>query len=215
MSSLSWDLISKYPQQFDRLFTTRGFTHTVNSLAFWPITVFAGLGLALNLVSIVVNKMLIREFPGIGIYRFLRIYLINSALACFVLMTNFVGFSIRVFPWIMTEQALKYYLHFFLVVTNVCSFYSTVLNILITIERIWTLKGGVQLFNTNKVTFVCGLALLAVLLINIPLYLYSGSMSRVLFVYSTDQNGTVTGNSSFLWWSGRFTSFSGSQAGKL
>lgn len=215
MSSLSWNLFSAYPTEFDEFFTRRGFTHTVTNLAFWPITILGGAGFILNLISVMVNEMLARDFSSISMYRFLRIYLINSALVCLVVMFNFVGFSVRVFPWIMTQEALKFYIHFFMVFTNIGYFYSTVLNILITFERVWTLRGGNQLFKTSRVNFICLMALAAVLVISIPNYMYNESASRILYIYIYDKNGTLQKNQSLLWWYGKFTTFSATQTGKI
>lgn len=214
MSSLSWDMMAAYSVEFDMFFNRRTFTQTLTNLAFWPITILGGLGFVLNVISVVANEKLGRDFSAIGMYKFLRIYLINSALLCLVLMFNFVGFSIRLFPWAMSKAGVEFYLYFFTSYTNTAYFYSTVLNILITIERIWTLKGGSQLFKTSRINNACLLALCAVLIINTPIYIYTESASRVLYVYIYDKNGTVNKNLSIQWWFGKFSPFAASQAGK-
>ena len=214
MSSVSWDLYAKYPKEIEQLFARRGLTVAVNNLAFLPVTVLGGIGFILNLLSVIINEKLIREFSSIAFFKFLRIFLPTSARMCLILLFNFVGFSMRSFRWVMSETALKFYIHFFVTFTNIGYFYSTTLNILITLERILTLRGGSQFFKTQRVTIICLIALFAVLVIDIPLYLYSRANSRLVYMYTYNQNGTVNSTVPVVWWFAGFTSFSASQAGK-
>lgn len=215
MSSLTHDLIQRYPETIEYLFSSFGYSNFINYFAFIPMLILGFIGFVGNLLAALLSRRLSVKFPLIGLYRYMFIFCINSSINCFIFMFNFFLFSIRTFPWIMSKAGLIFAIYPYSGITNSCYFYSTVLSILVLWDRSYVLRGKKSLIENKHIYPVCLVALLVVISLNIPFFVTLSPGSTVIDLYQTDSNGTLYTNESLRWWYFTQSEFSTSLYGKL
>lgn len=214
MSLLTHNLLSKHPTELDKVLDLFGYTSFINHFAFVPFSLISLLGLIGNIIGVLATHRLVNECPTYGIYRILRVYCLNSSIACFLFMFTFIGYSIFYFPWIMSEQAASFMILIYIPMSNLGYFYSSALDILMTLERVCVLKGRTQLVRMDRINSFCLITLLVLLIIEIPFFLRYEPASLTIRIESKSVNGSLSHDeSSIRWWYVGFTSFSLSRVG--
>jgi hypothetical protein len=170
-------------ETFDEFLTNQmGFTFLLECLYTYVSTPVAVLGFIFNLISFVV--FFDTDF-NIPLYKYFRIYSINSAVVNLVHIFIFISFSYRLVPLGNTYASQALFDYALLPLCMAGYFYGTVLDIVITVDRIANFKQSVkhwfQKFTTKTclaLYFVCGL-------INIPYHLIFMPKFRVVPINST------------------------------
>jgi hypothetical protein len=136
---------------------------------FSPIS-FIGLLLCLFSLIILMDK---KQFD-IPLYGYLRLYVINSTIQCFLGIFLFIAHSATLFQFSNSFLAQYFLTHVYLPVSNTCYFYSSILDILIIIERIVTLSSysKFKYFMKLPVELVGLFALLLCLTINLSQFFF-------------------------------------------
>ena len=123
----------------------------------------------LNVLSFfILNK---RVFSTTPLFQYLKVYVINSALLCLALSTTFIGTTYSLFDFTNTYWAREYESHAFMVLYTTPLFYSGVLDVFISLERLFffmpRLNNKLSLVSYKK---VCSALLALVVAVNFPFY---------------------------------------------
>lgn len=213
MSSLSFDLQARYPDQIDALFDSFGYTRLLDQMAFVPIVIICSIGFVTNLFSFLVCLQLAKEFNSIGLYKYMQIYCLTSAAVCFIQIFTFVLFSQRSFPWTVTKPAFDFIIWIYLPVYYTGYFYGSVLDIFITLDRISSVKTSFNWVKTSKIFSLCAIAFIAIVIFETPCFFNFQSNSISIPLMSKQANGTSFANQSVIWWYPSITPFAASKAG--
>jgi hypothetical protein len=182
--------------EMDILLRRFGSTLTLDTLHLYANTFFALLGFTFNLLSFVVfNKS--DEFKHLSLYKYLRIYTLNSALTCLACAFLFTAFSKRYFEWSNSYLTNAYALFVYLPLANTGYFFGTVLDILITLDRVTFLSGSVRRrvkntsFDTLNLHLTCFIAYILCLIFNLPYFFVFTPHSSTFRLESTGEQFTM------------------------
>jgi hypothetical protein len=171
----------------DMIQTAFGLTPLMNILWFYQFVVVGSIGFILNISSFVI---FINGKFDIPLYQFLRVYALNSSIICLVSIFLFACNSSRLFPWANARQAQDYISYVYIPIMNTCYFFSTLLDILITIERISLIKTRFKLVLKLTAYKMCMAAFLLCCIINVPFY-FTFQTSSALFQLDTGSAYTI------------------------
>lgn len=170
------NVVSSINQQnisLDSVLTKYGSTIFLDTFNLYPYTIISTLGFLLSTLSLVVfmNR---KEFDGIRLYVYLRVYSINNMILCFVNIFNFTFCSYRILSWSNSFPSQVFFNYLFTPISSVCYFYGSVLDILILMDRIsffcqW-LKAS--RFNQLSPTSICVWTLIVCIIIDAPSFVY-------------------------------------------
>ena len=96
------------------------------------------LGLFLNLISFFIFKC--NQFKKTPIFDYLRVYTLNSSILCLFNTTFFLMVSNRFFNITYTYEMQVYICYVYKIVFPITYFYSVVLDVYISLERLFNLK---------------------------------------------------------------------------
>jgi hypothetical protein len=130
-----------YPKDF---WLNKFGSYWYQDVANFGIILLCLIGMILNIISYLVFRG--REFYSLTIYEYLRVYSLNSALICAIGSTRFIGYSKHFFAFSNSEWATRYFINFFLPVINSLIMYQSLLDILLSFDRI-------ALFANNRFMF--------------------------------------------------------------
>jgi hypothetical protein len=130
-----------YPKDF---WLNKFGSYWYQDVANFGIILLCLIGMILNIISYLVFRG--REFYSLTIYEYLRVYSLNSALICAIGSTRFIGYSKHFFAFSNSEWATRYFINFFLPVINSLIMYQSLLDILLSFDRI-------ALFTNNRFMF--------------------------------------------------------------
>jgi hypothetical protein len=102
------------------------------------------IGMILNIISYLIFRG--REFYSLTIYEYMRVYSLNTALICAIGSTRFIAFSKHFFAFSNSEWATRYFINFFSPVINSLILYQSLLDIVLSFDRI-------VLFTNNRFMF--------------------------------------------------------------
>ena len=146
-----------------------GMAFTTDYLILYLIGSISILGGFLNLLSFYILTK--RPFNNTQLFQYLKVYVINSSILCFMSSTNFVMTTYYVFDFTNTYSARAYGTFFFIVVVTTAHFYGGVLDIYISLERMFyfipSLNNWIIKFKYKK---VCLILFVAVLVLNFPFF---------------------------------------------
>jgi hypothetical protein len=143
-------------QSLDQWYNLFGFKfyRQVLYLVFIPICL---IGVVLNILTFIVFKK--RDFAEIPVYEYLRFYTINSGLICLLLSTEFMNVCRNFFSFSNSEWVVRYWGNFFIPVVQALSLYESLLDILLSIDRLILFTNGFNFYKQLKPRLV-GLLLL-------------------------------------------------------
>lgn len=215
MSRLSFDLEERYWSQIDALFDKFGYTEFLNQFAFWPFLVICSVGFVTNLFGLVVSYQLANINKCMGLYRYMQVYCLNSAVCCAIQSCTFVLYSQRMFPWTVSREAFIFIIWIYLPVLYGGYFYGSLIDIFMTLDKISSLKPGFKWIKPSRITYLCLATFGIVCVLHAPCTLTFQSNPLNISLYSTDSNGSVVSNEAVTWWLPGLTPFSSSRVGNL
>jgi hypothetical protein len=154
----------------DHFFNKMGSTWLLDSLFFYVSSPIAFIGFLLNLLSFAILCKI--KIKSTKLYKYLRVYSINSSFICFILMFGFVGLSPRLFPF-FNHYLSKFYrckLIGFIFTTIYC--FGNVLDIIIALDRLSIfIKKLDKNFNHARPYYICLISFFICFLVNFPVLL--------------------------------------------
>lgn len=153
----------------DELLKSHGSSWILDNFNLYPFLIFSPIGLILNLFSLII--FMDSEFDTQPLYQYLRVYVANNVLMCFIGLFNFTFTTFRIFSWSNAYWTQAYCSYFKVTVGNLSYFYSTVLDIVILVDRISNFKRKWRSLFVLDPYQMCAVCLLACLVFNIPIYL--------------------------------------------
>jgi hypothetical protein len=187
----------------DALLTNFGQTWLFNSLWFYPSVIVSSLGTIFNIVSLIVFRD--KEFDT-SLYSYLRVYSLNSMQVCFFGIFLFAANSKRMFPWGNAWWTHAYWLYWYCPVAVTGYVYGTLLDILITLDRISTFNKRVQVFFKYSPRVMALITLGISVIIQFPWYFVFVPASLVVTL--------DTGHVYEIWYAGQ-SAFAYSNAGQI
>jgi hypothetical protein len=189
----------------DKLFTSIGQTWAQNYI--WSVanSTFALLGFFLNILNLIVLRD--SQFFSMPLYDYLRVYSLNGAII--LLFTSSIGFcstSYRLFAQANSKWANVYYIYLYVPVVNTGYFFTSVLDSLITLDRIACFKPQLKehiKLSPYKASLV---AYLVCALVNFPYFFVYKPISRQV---------PLNASQSFTLWSSGRTDFARSEQGTI
>ena len=112
-----------------------GMAVTTDYLIFYVMGSISILGGCLNLLSFYILSK--RAFNNTQLFQYLRVYVINSSILCLMFSTIFIMTTYYVFDFTNTYIARAYGRFFFVTIVTTAHFYGGVLDIYISMERMF------------------------------------------------------------------------------
>jgi hypothetical protein len=170
---------------YESLFLALGVDRLLDSLYLYLNTIVSGIGFILNILSFAV--FMDKEFD-IPLYRYLRVYTINSAVGCLFFSSLFTALSASYFSWTYSYPAAFYCTYIFLPIANTGYFYGTILDLIITMDRISNFYKPVKKIFILGPYKMCTLILMFCFVTNIPDFLH---YSASVFISTVNQTHVV------------------------
>jgi hypothetical protein len=130
-----------------------GMTAMSDYLIFYILGGVSLVGVLLNLISIVVLRK--KRFDTVQLFKYLRVYVLNSLVLCLVSVFNFVHTTHYLFDFTNTYSARAFGAYFYTNVVTLAYFYGGVLDIYLNIERLFCfvprLNSSINKFSCKKV----------------------------------------------------------------
>lgn len=188
----------------DLFFTLAGSTLILNQLYLYLLPVINTLGLVLNLFNLLVFRSSGLAAP---FYKYLRVYSINSAVICLLLVFQFVENAPRYFHPALSYSVVAFYSFFYVPVTNTFYFNALLLDILITLDRIASINLHFRSqFNKLSPYLKCLIAFLICIAVNVPYFFVNVPFEAT--VGSSDSIVSII-------WVVNLSNFATSRAGKI
>jgi hypothetical protein len=92
------------------------------------------IGATLNLLTFVILTK--NEFRRMLVYKYLRIYTLNSAVICLLDSTQFIGNSQQFFQFSNSYWSIRYFSNFYIPLITTLTFYQSSLDIILSFDRI-------------------------------------------------------------------------------
>jgi hypothetical protein len=151
------------------LINNAGSTWFLDYFNCYGFIIVGSLGFLLNILAFLV--FMDAEF-SIPLYSYMRMYCINNFLMCFLLIFNFAYVSYRIFPWSNSYWAQFYYDFIFGNVISVFYFFSSMLDIVILIDRIANFNKKVKDRLANLSPYKVGaIVMIVCLVIDMPYFI--------------------------------------------
>jgi hypothetical protein len=110
------------------------------------------IGLVLNILTLLIFKR--NEFKNMIVYKYLRIYTLNSIAICILLSTRFIGNSRQFFEFTNSYWAVKYFGNIYLPLINTLSFFQSCLDIILSFDRVVLFSNKFVFYKKLKPTLV-------------------------------------------------------------
>jgi hypothetical protein len=122
-------------------------------MCFIPINIT---GFIFNVISYIVYRGKDFQMP---VYKYIRIYAVNSAFICLILSTRFVNTSRRFLSFSNSEGAIHYYANFYLPILSTLTLFQASLDIILAFDRIVLFSNKYLFFKRLNPRMVCGFCL--------------------------------------------------------
>jgi hypothetical protein len=159
-----------YYNSVDYLFNSVGDTIVDDALYLFVVTTLSVAGFILNIVSLLTFNH--KDIPDTPLYKYLRVYAFNGVLVNLIYITEFIPAAYRFMPIADTYEAQFYYNCILFPIVSTGYFYATILDILITLDRISHFNQRIYdmmiLLSPYK---TCAVSFIAVFIFNFPFYL--------------------------------------------
>lgn len=170
-------------------------------IAFPP---FGCLALVGNLISY--RILTARYFQQKPLYAYLRATCLNSSIINFVFAITFLCESRRYLVFANTEWAIFFRCYFKIPVINTCYFYGSILDIVLSLDRLVEFTRFKQRFRQINAHRLCIILLVVCIVLNLPyIFVFEPKMRRVHFV---DANGDRSSENSYYYGESAFASSS-------
>jgi hypothetical protein len=144
-----------------------GSTWILDILNLYPYSILSILGIILSSFALAIFQD--EEF-NIPLYKYLRIYTTNSIVNCVLSLGNIFWSVRRIIPWSNSYFTQVYALYVFLPFATMCYFFSSVLDILILLDRIGHFNKKLKGFMTMPVYKMCAIEFVFCFVFNFPTF---------------------------------------------
>jgi ABC-type multidrug transport system fused ATPase/permease subunit len=158
-----------YYNSTNYVFNSIGETATNDALYLFLITSVSLIGFILNIINLVVFNNC--NLPDMPLYKYLNIYALNGIIVNFAYIFEFLSASFRYIPFATSYPAQVYYSFILIPIVSTGYFYSTVLDIIITMDRISCFSGRVKSIMIFTAYKTCAIAFILVFILNFPYFL--------------------------------------------
>jgi hypothetical protein len=152
----------------DQWLTMFGSVWSLDIFTFYPYIVAGILGLILNAYSLVIFQD--TEF-NIPLYKYLRVYCATNMAVCLIGTGNCFSGTKRLFPWSNSYYTGAYAAFFATPMVSVLSFFGSMIDIFILLDRIGNFNKRVQTWIKLPVYKTCVITFITCFLFNIPFFL--------------------------------------------
>jgi hypothetical protein len=153
----------------DDLYAQLGLPLYLKWLWLYVHTPLNGLGVLLNSLTFIILQH--REFKGWPLYDYMRVYSVNSAVLSLFQALLFMAGAQRTITWPDPCTAYLFTVYTIVPITTTSNFYATVIDVLISLDRIGILKPDVAKFMQQCSAYKTSLAvLIGCLLFNFPFF---------------------------------------------
>ena len=143
-----------------------GTTWLTDSLFLYPNIFVGSIGFIFNMFTLIILQD--NEF-SINLYKYLRVYCVNSIVVCFISIFIFISNTYRFVSWSGTYYAQLFYLSVYVPISSTGYFFGTTMDILITCERIANFNKRFEYFRHNPYK-LSAITFLICLSINFPFF---------------------------------------------
>ena len=141
----------------------------IDTIKVYLFTPLALLGVILNVISFIVFNL--KDFRNQPLYSYLRIFTLNSILIEALQATAFLVTAYKYFDFSNTYAALFYYSYLYTPILSTAYFYGTILDVLITLERICQLNKKFTIIKNASPILLSLVSLIFCMIINIPFFM--------------------------------------------
>jgi hypothetical protein len=166
----------------DQWLTIFGSTWPLDIFMFYPYLVVGLLGIILNAYSMAV--FLDSEFT-IDLYKYMRVYCLNNMAFCIFGTCNCFINTKRLFPWTNSYFTNAYSAYFYIPTASVLSFFGSMLDIFVLLDRIGNFNNRVKARINWPVYKTCLATIIACFLFNVPFYLAYCPISLTVMLNQT------------------------------
>jgi hypothetical protein len=151
----------------NEFFEKMGSTWLLDGLFIYVSSPIAFIGFLLNLLSFAI--LLRIKIKSTKLYKYLKVYSLNSSLICLILIFGFVGLSPRYFPFFNHYLSKFYRCKIFGFIFTTLYFFANVLDIIVAVDRLSIfIKKLDKKFDSVKPYFICLIAFCVCFIINFP-----------------------------------------------
>ena len=188
----------------DDLLTSYGSTWILDILNLYLFTVISVLSLIANLFGFIIFYNMRNSLP---LYQYLRFYCISNVVMSLASVFNFLATSYRIISWSNSFWTQAYYNYVYTAIINLSYFYSSVLDVVILLDRIAIINKLVKIYlNKLSPTLICIVLFGLCTVIDFPYF----------FVFEPDSiTEKLDANTTFTVWFANTTPFAKSQLGKI
>ena len=151
-----------------QLFEIVGFSEIIENLNIYLLTSLNILGLILNIVSFFIFKN--DRFKSTPIFDYFKVYTLNSAIICLFMSTNFLSATYEHFDFSYKQEMKLYSCYVYSSIFTTTYFYSAVLDIYISLERLFNFKPSLNKLKNVSYKIVCSILFIISLTINFPYF---------------------------------------------
>ena len=146
-----------------------GASFLIDSIKVYLFTPLALLGVILNIISFIVFSL--KDFRKQPLYSYLRVFTFNSTLIEALQATVFLVTTYKYFDSSNTYAALFYYSYLYKPILSTAYFYGTILDVLITLERICQLNKKFTIIKKVSPLLLSLVSLIFCIIVNIPFFM--------------------------------------------
>ena len=161
-----------------------GIVYSIDTLYIHVLAPISLVGLMLNFICLkILNK---KEFSLNQLFSYLKLYVVCSSILCFGISFAFICTTNHAFEFTKTYTARFIGCYILIPVVTVTYTFSSILDILITIERLFSFLPQLKFIKAKlKWKPVCSVSLIGSILLNIPFFL----ALKPTFIGSNESNG--------------------------
>ena len=193
-----------YYYMLDNLLTTYGSTWILDYLNLYVFTIISVLSLLTSLFSLIIFCNMKNSLP---LYRYMQVNCISNAVMSLVSVFNFMATSYRLISWSNSRWTSVFFNQVYTPIANLSYFYSSVLDIVILLDRIAIFNRRVKAYlNKYSPTVICIVLFALCLIIDFPYF----------FVFAPDSfTAKLNANTSLTIWFSNTTPFARSPLGQI
>ena len=152
----------------EQLFEIIGYSQIIEDLNVYLLTILNGLGVILNLVSFFIFKS--NRFKSTPIFDYFKVYTLNSAILCLFMTFNFLSSTYDHFDVSYKYEMKIYSCYVYSAIFTTTYFYSAVLDVYISLERLFNFKPSLTRIKNLSFKMVCSFLFIVCLAINFPYF---------------------------------------------
>jgi hypothetical protein len=138
-------------------------------ICFLLLIPIGSIGFILNVIALVILRGKDFELP---IYEYVRIYTVNSMFICLLTATRFLDKTLGLFTFTNSRGVFMYITHVYIPLINLVYFYQSILDLVLTFDRIVLFTNRFTFFRKLKPKLVCLLILICCIILMLYYWMY-------------------------------------------